>query len=67
MEKSWSERLCASYINPNVERTKKQFAEILIPLYDPIFTFKIPAQINVTVLLLHSRKQQLSSSQTLTD
>lgn len=35
MEKSWSERLSASYINPNVEKTKNQFAEILIPLYDP--------------------------------
>lgn len=66
-KKSCRERLSASYIIPNVERTKNQVAKILIPLYDPILTCKIPAQINVTILLFHSRKQQLSSSQTLTD
>lgn len=66
-KKSCRERLSASYIIPNVERTKNQVAKILIPLYDPILTCKIPAQINVTILVFHSRKQQLSSSQTLTD
>lgn len=61
MGKRWSERLPASHINPNVERPKHQFAEVLIPLYDPISTFKIPAQVSVTPLLSHCRKQQLSS------
>lgn len=42
-KRSRSERLSSSYITPTVVRTKNQFAEIFIPLYDPLFTCKIPA------------------------